>query len=128
MEILSAWVKRTLLHAVIGFFICGVGAVALGKPHLVVPVVVGGVVGAVCWIIIGYRILKSAGLSVGEAKQSMRFGWLLRLVLIMGTFIAAIRISAEVFWAVVTGLFLMSGIMMVNAIRYAYGSNVGKKK
>lgn len=128
MKDLLAWIRRVFLQAAISVVICGVGAYALGKTHLIVPLIAGCLVGAACWSVIGFRMIKSAVLSVDEAKKSMQIGFVIRLLLIMGTLIAAVHISTEVFWAVVLGLFLMSGIMMINAIVYAYHSNVGRKK
>lgn len=122
MESILACVRRIVVQTVIGVFICGIGVYFFNQVYLIVPVIAGCLVGATCWFVVSYRILKSADLRVDEAKKSMRFGWFIRLLLIMGTLIAAIQISVEIFWAVVAGLFLISVIMMLNAIVYAYNS------
>lgn len=128
MKNLSAWIRRALLQLAAGVGICGAYLYVLGKAYLIVPLLVGCLVGSACWVVVGYRMMKSAGLEVDEAKKNMRFGFVVRLSLIMGVLIAAIRVSTETFWAVVAGLFFMSGILMVSAIVYAYNSNAGKEK
>ncbi|MDF2564323.1 MAG: hypothetical protein K0Q53_718 [Massilibacillus sp.] len=128
MKDLLACMKCILTQTVISLLLCGLGAYVLGKAYLVMPIIAGCIVGGACWFIIAYRITKSADLSGDEAKKSMQFGWVIRLFLILGTLIMAIRISVEMFWAVVIGLFLISVIMMVNAIVFAYNSNANNKK
>lgn len=128
MEGLLAWAKRVLIQATLGISLCGISLYLQEKLYLIMPIVAGSIVGAACWIVISYRILKSAELNIDEAKKSMQFGWVIRLLLIMGTLVVAIQVSEEIFWAVVIGLFLMSGIIMMNAIVYAYNSNASKKK
>jgi uncharacterized membrane protein len=128
MKDLLACMKCILTQTVIGLLLCCLGAYVLGKAYLVMPIIAGCIVGGACWVIIAYRITKSADLNGDEAKKSMQFGWVIRLFLILGTLIMAIRISVEMYWAVVMGLFLISIIMMVNAIVFAYNSNANNKK
>lgn len=127
MDSLLAFAKRVCMQAVLAVFLCGGVVVMQGKPYLIMPLIAGCIVGTACWLVMGYRILKTDGLETDAAKKSMQFGWIIRLLLVLGSLIAAIRISTEVFWAVVVGLFLMSGIMMANAVAYSFNSNVDKK-
>ena len=128
MKDLLACMKCILTQTVISLLLCGLGAYILGKAYLVMPIITGCIVGGACWFIIAYRITKSADQNGEEAKKSMQFGWIIRLFLILGTLIMAIRISVEMFWAVVIGLFLISVIMMINAIVFAYNSNANNNK
>lgn len=128
MEGLLALVKRILMQAVVAVIVSGVVVYLHGKFYLALPIVAGCIVGLACWLVASYRILKSAQFSIEEAKKNMQFGWGIRLLLILVTFIAAARISEEVFWAVVAGFFLMFVLVMANVIVYAYGLNANKKK
>ena len=128
MKDLLACMKCILTQTVISLLLCSLCAYVLGKAYLVMPIIAGCIVGGACWFIIAYRITKSADLNGDEAKKSMQFGWVIRLFLILGTLIMAIRISVEMYFAVVVGLFLISVIMMVNAIVFAYNSNANNKK
>lgn len=128
MEGLLALVKRILMQAAVAIIVSGVVVYLHGKVHLALPIVAGCIVGLACWLVAGYRILKSAQLGIEAAKKNMQFGWGIRLLLILVTFIAAARISEEVFWAVVAGFFLMFVLVLVNVIIYAYGINANNKK
>lgn len=128
MKDLLACIKCILTQTAISLLLCSIGAYTLGKAYLVMPIIAGCIVGGTCWFIVAYRMTKSAGLTVDEAKKSMQFGFVIRWFLILGILIMAIRITEEIFWAVVIGLFLISVIMMVNAIVFAYNSNANNKK
>ena len=128
MKDLLACIKSILTQTAISLLLCSIGAYVLGKAYLVMPIIAGCIVGGTCWFIVAYRMTKSAGLTVDEAKKSMQFGFVIRWFLIIGILIMAIRITEEIFWAVVIGLFLISVIMMINAIVFAYNSNANSKK
>ena len=128
METLLTLGKKILVQTILSVAILSVPLGMLQKLYLIVPLITGCILGISCWIVISYRILKSDALNMNAAKKSMQIGWLIRLVMILGTFIAAVRISTETFWFVVMGFFLMSMIMMLHAIVYAYNSDVNRKK
>lgn len=128
MEKLLTLGRKILVQTILSVAILSIPLGMLQKLYLVVPLITGCILGISCWIVISYRILKSDASNMDAAKKSMQIGWLIRLVMILGTFIAAVHISTETFWLVVIGFFLMSMIMMINAIVYAYNSDVNRKK
>ncbi len=128
MKNLLTCIKSILTQTAIGLLLCSVGAYILGKAYFVMPIIAGCIVGGACWFIVVYRMTRSTELTVTEAKKNMQIGLLVRWMLMIAAFIAAIRISEEMFWAVVLGFFLISVIIMINAIVFAYNSNVNNTK
>ena len=117
---LAAWLGGFALMALVSF-------AAGGRAELIGAWLIGYLAAAVClWNLI-WRTWRSTTLTVERAKREMRQGFVLRLVTIFIVFWAAVQISAEVFFAVVSGFALCYVVTMLHIMLLALG-RIDKEK
>jgi hypothetical protein len=108
-------VKWTLLQILAwGVIICGI-AYFLGVGWRIPGLLLGVGTSAIYFLLISYRVYKSAELSVIKAISYMRVGWLVRLSFIAMMLLLSIKIPLFDFISAVLGLFSLQIIMLVNA-------------
>ena len=93
-----------------------------GEGRLMGAVFIGYGTAAVYVWTMGYRIWRSAGLSVGSAKRQMLWGLLLRFVVLFAVLSVAIHISTKVFWATVSGFLIFYLLFLLHGTVTAYKS------
>ena len=108
-------VKRTLLQMVAwGAVICGI-AYFTGLGWRIPGLILGLVTSLMYFILMCYRIGKSAEMTVPKAISYMRLGWLLRLSFVALMLVLSIKIPLFDFLSAVIGLFSLQAVMIGNA-------------
>ena len=102
-EVLSVYMKR-LAAWLLGFALMALASFAAGgRVGLIGAWLIGYLAAAVCLWNLVWRTWRSTTLTAERAKREMRQGFVLRLVTIFIVFWAAVQISTEVFFTVVSG-------------------------
>ena len=118
-EVLSVYAKR-LAAWLLGFALMAlVSFAAGGRAGLIGAWLIGYAAAAVClWNLI-WRTWRSTTLTVERAKREMRLGFFLRLGTIFFVFWAAVQISTEVFFTVVSGFAVCYVVTMLHIMLLA---------
>lgn len=120
-EILSVYAKR-LAAWLAGFALMAFVSFAVsGRAALIGAWLIGYLAAAVCLWNLVWRTWKSTTLTALRAKREMRQGFVLRLVTIFIVFWAAVQISTEVFFTVVSGFALCYVVTMFHIMLLALG-------
>ena len=90
-----------------------------GRAELIGAWFIGYLAAAVCLWNLVWRIWRSTTLTAERAKREMRQGFVLRLVTIFIVFWAAVQISTEVFFTVVSGFALCYVVTMLHIMLLA---------
>jgi len=107
--------KRTLLQiTVCGIFICG-SAYFTGFGSRIPGLMMGIFSSIVYFLLLWYRVLKSAEMPVQKAIFYMRMGWLIRLAFILIMLFLCLKIPILDFGSAVVGLFTLQIVMVFNA-------------
>ena len=118
-EVLSVYAKR-LAAWLLGFALMAlVSFAAGGRAELIGAWLIGYLAAAVCLWNLVWRTWRSTTLTVERAKRGMRQGFFLRLVTIFIVFWAAVQISTEVFFTVVSGFALCYVVTMLHIMLLA---------
>lgn len=120
MKHISKAVKSMGIQTAIIVGLFAVVALVEGRGELIVPFIAGGFVYSVCWLSSGYKLLNTGKVSPEKAKKSLRINFQVRLIILFGTLLAAMKIGEPFFWAAVGGVFCMFAVMMVNAMLFSY--------
>ena len=120
-EVLSVYAKR-LAAWLLGFALMAlVSFAAGGRAELIGAWIIGYLAAAVCLWNLVWRTWRSTTLTTERAKREMRQGFFLRLVTIFIVFWAAVQISTEVFFTVVSGFALCYVVTMLHIMLLALG-------
>ncbi|SEO45247.1 MULTISPECIES: ATP synthase subunit I [Propionispora] len=90
-----------------------------GKPALANGLLAGLLISAVYFLMMCFRIRKTAELPLRSALLHMRQGWLLRLIFIACSAFLAMQIPALDILGVIAGLFLLHVVVFLHAVRLA---------
>lgn len=108
-------VKKTLLQIVAWGFVVCVAAYFSNGGWRIPGLLLGMMTSIVYFLLMCYRIRKSADMSVPKAISYMRLGWLLRLSFIGLMLVLSIKIPLFDFISAVIGLFSLQVVMIGNA-------------
>ena len=118
-EVLSVYMKR-LAAWLLGFALMALASFAAGgRVGLIGAWLIGYLAAAVCLWNLVWRTWRSTTLTAERAKREMRQGFVLRLVTIFIVFWAAVQISTEVFFTVVSGFALCYVVTMLHIMLLA---------
>ena len=118
-EVLSVYAKR-LAAWLLGFALMAfVSFAAGGRAELIGAWFIGYLAAVVCLWNLVWRTWRSTTLTAERAKREMRQGFVLRLVTIFIVFWAAVQISTEVFFTVVSGFALCYAVTMLHIMLLA---------
>ena len=108
-------IKRTLLQILLwGALICG-GAYAANQGWRIPGLIMGITTSIIYFLLMCYRVSKSADMSVAKAITYMRMGWLLRLAFVAIMLVLSIKIPSLDFLSSVIGLFSLQVVLVFNA-------------
>ena len=108
-------IKRTLLQVLLwGAILCGV-AYFLNQVWRIPGLLMGIGTSMIYFLLMCYRVSKSATMSVSKAISYMRIGWLLRLTFIGIMLLLSIKIPSLDFLSAVIGLFSLQVVIVTNA-------------
>ncbi len=108
-------VRRTLLQMVLFAAAAGGGYLLAGRPEAVLGLVLGTVISAVYFLLMGYRVKRASELPPERAVAYMRAGWILRLCFVVLALVLLLQWNAIPFLAAVVGLFSLQIVMILNA-------------
>ena len=108
-------VKRTLLQIIAwGIFVCA-SAYFTGSGWRIPGLILGMLTSMIYFLLMCYRVKKSADMSVPKAISYMRLGWLLRLSFVAIMLVLSIKIPIFDFLSAVIGLFSLQVVIIGNA-------------
>ena len=109
-------VKRTLLYIVFWGMLVSTGAYLSGFSAVLPGLLLGITTSVIYFLLMCYRVKKSAMLPPQKAVSYMRMGWLVRLSFVVLMLILSVRISSMNLWAAVVGLFSLHIVLFLNAV------------
>ncbi len=108
-------IKRTLLQIIVwGVMICS-AAYFLNQGWRVPGLVMGIMTSIIYFLLMCYRVNKTAAMSVTKAVSYMRIGWLMRLAFVVLMLFLSIKIPTLDFLSAVIGLFSLQVVLIANA-------------
>lgn len=119
MEEYLAQVKRTLLHTILWSVFVILNAFLTGKTHLVPSLALGCTASLIYFLLMSYRVTKSATMPPLKAVSYMRTGFGIRLVFVVMILILSAKIQWINFPAAVVGLFSLQIVLYLNAVTAA---------
>jgi hypothetical protein len=109
-------IKNTILQMIIwGICICTAAYIA-GQSEKILGLFMGFFTSMTYFLLMCYRINKSAEMPVNKALLYMKVGWLMRLGFIVAMLLLSLKIPAIDFWSAVFGLFTLQIILFLQAI------------
>ncbi len=109
-------VRRTLIHMLVWAAFVIVSAWTGGKTDLILGLILGITGSILYFLLMCYRIRKSADMSKEKAVTYMRVGWLIRLSFIVAILIVSLKVPSVNFLAAVVGLFSLQIILYGKAV------------
>jgi hypothetical protein len=108
-------IKKTVLHMFVwGISICVI-AYFIGLTERLAGLSIGIFTSVVYFLLMCYRVRKSADMPVHKALLYMRVGWLMRLSFIVLMLLLSVKIPGIDFWSAVFGLFTLQIVMFLQA-------------
>ncbi len=108
-------IKRTLLQIFLwGAILCS-ATYFLNQSWRIPGLMMGIGTSMIYFLLMCYRINKSAEMSVVKAISYMRIGWLVRLAFVALMLVLSIKIPSLDFLSAVVGLFSLQVVMVINA-------------
>jgi hypothetical protein len=108
-------IRKTVLHMFVwGISICAV-AYFMGLSERLAGLSIGIFTSIVYFLLMCYRIQKSADMPIHRALLYMRVGWLMRLLFIVVMLLLSVKIPGIDFWSAVLGLFTLQIVMFLQA-------------
>jgi hypothetical protein len=109
-------IRKTVLHMFVwGISICVV-AYFMGLSERLAGLSIGIFTSIVYFLLMCYRIQKSADMPIHRALLYMRVGWLMRLLFIVVMLLLSVKIPGIDFWSAVFGLFTLQIVMFLQAV------------
>lgn len=128
MQEYSGYVHKTLRQILLLSGATAAGLLLAGKTVYITGFLFGALASVLYFILLVYRIRKSADLPAGKAVNYMRGGWLIRLGFIVLTLPLANKLSKVNFLAVIAGLFTFQMVLIINSfIILAKAAVINKK-
>lgn len=114
-------IKRMLVYMA-ALIIFGFGAAyTAGYAKTAWGLLVGLLTGGLYFLLMSYRIYKSAKLPKNKAIAYMRTGWWVRLSFIVLALVFSVHFAQINFWGVVAGLLSLHVVIVINALVVALG-------
>ncbi len=109
-------IKKTILKMIIwGISTCTAAYIA-GYSGKIPGLVIGISTSVIYFLLMCYRINKSANMPINRALLYMRVGWLIRLSFIVMMLLLSVKIPGIDFWSAVFGLFTLQIILFLQAV------------
>ncbi len=108
-------IKKTILQMLVWGICISASAYFMGLTERVAGLTIGIFTSIVYFLLMCYRVNKSAGMSVHKALLYMRVGWLMRLSFILIMLLLSLKIPGIDFWSAVFGLFTLQIVMFIQA-------------
>lgn len=109
-------IRRTLLQILAWGFFISVGAYFTGFGWRIPGFIMGLFTSGVYFLLMCYRVSKSADMPIHKALLYMRIGWILRLSFIVIMLFMSLKIPVLDFWSAVFGLFTLQIVMFLNGV------------
>ena len=109
-------VRRTLIHMLVWAAFVIVSAWTGGKTDLILGLILGITGSILYFLLMCYRVRKSADMAPEKAVTYMRVGWLIRLSFIVAILIVSLKVPSVNFLAAVVGLFSLQIILYGKAV------------
>ncbi len=112
----SAYMKRLIKIWGILFIMAAINFIATEQWIGIPAFLAGGVTAGLFWLITAERLWRSANMGTAKGKQHMLIGFILRLLMMLLVFAAAINASGLIFGAVVSGflsLYLLALLLLI---------------
>ncbi|MDY3916637.1 MAG: hypothetical protein SOZ01_07875 [Selenomonadaceae bacterium] len=122
-DVLSLFVRRLAVSLACGTLLVAVWLWTAGVIYLLGAVCLGYVAAGVCIWTLVWRTWRAAGLSQLAAKRQMWWGLAVRLGMLTGVLLVAVKISVPVFYGTVLGFGLCYGLAMAQFLRLAWEQN-----
>lgn len=113
----SRAMQKTLLHMAVWTLLVAVAFAINGRVAAIPGFAVGATTSAVYFLLMAYRVRRSADLPPEQAVAHMRTGWAVRLAFVVMMLILSTRVSWIEFWPAVAGLFSLQAVILYNAVR-----------
>lgn len=109
-------IKKTIMQMIVwGILICA-SAYFTGNSEKIVGLTMGIFTSVIYFLLMGYRIKKSAEMPVNRALLYTKVGWLIRLSFIVAMLLLSIKLPGIDFWSAVFGLFTLQIILFLQAV------------
>ena len=108
-------VKKTVLQIMVWAVIICSTAYFVGLGWRIPGLILGVITSIIYFLLMCYRVSKSANMSVPKAISYMRLGWLMRLSFVLLMLLLSIKVPIFDFVSAVIGLFSLQVIIVVNA-------------
>ncbi len=109
-------IQRTLLYILgWGTFLL-IGSWTSGKTGMIPGLILGLSGSIVYYLLMCYRVKKSAAMAPAQAVSYMRAGWLIRLSLVVAVLIVSLKVPGIEFMAAVVGLFSLQIVLYSQAL------------
>jgi len=108
-------IKKTVLQMLVWGTCISVAAYFMGFSERLAGLILGISTSVVYFLLMCYRIKKSADMPVHNALLYMRVGWLMRLSFIVIMLLLSVKIPGIDFWSAVFGLFTLQIVMFLQA-------------
>lgn len=128
MQEYSGYVHKTLRQILLFSAAAAAGLLLLGKTKYITGFLFGALASMLYFMLLVYRIRKSADLPIVKAVNYMRGGWLIRLSFIALIFPLVNKLSQVNFLAVIAGLFTFQMVLIINSFIIVVKAAVINKK
>ncbi|AJQ25918.1 ATP synthase subunit I [Pelosinus fermentans] len=109
-------IKKTIMQMLVwGSLICA-AAYFTGHSEKISGLIIGIFTSAIYFLLMGYRIKKSAEMPVNQALLYTKIGWLIRLSFIVAMLLLSIKLPGIDFWSAVFGLFSLQIVLFLQAV------------
>lgn len=109
-------IQQTLLYILgWGTFLL-IGSWTSGKTGMIPGLILGLSGSIVYYLLMCYRVKKSAAMAPAQAVSYMRAGWLIRLSLVVAVLIVSLKVPGIDFMAAVVGLFSLQIVLYSQAL------------
>jgi hypothetical protein len=109
-------IKKTIMQMIVwGISIC-TAAYLTGYSEKIAGLIIGIFTSVIYFLLMGYRIKKSAEMPVNRALLYTKIGWLIRLSFIVAMLLMSIKLPGIDFWSAVFGLFSLQIVLFFQAV------------
>jgi hypothetical protein len=115
MQEYTKQVKQTLLQIVIFTLVLTSGALILNRSAVVPGLLIGTTASIIYFLLLCYRVKRSAELSPQKAVAYMRYGWVIRLFFVVLSLSLCFKLEQIDYIAALLGLFSLHIVVILNA-------------
>ena len=109
-------IKKTILQMMVWGICTCVAAYIAGLSGKIPGLAIGIFTSMIYFLLMCYRVNKSADMPVNRALLYMKVGWLMRLSFIVIMLLLSVKIPGIDFWSAVFGLFTLQIILFLQAV------------